>query len=187
MKLIAVVGMAGSGKSELSRFFEKEGFKRIRFGDITDEILEKRGLQINEKNERVLREGLRKEHGMEAYAKLNLPKVKNALEKHNVVVDGLYSWEEYKLLRHEFGKSLVLLAVYSSPNRRYQRLVDRIKRPLTREQAEQRDEMELSHLNKAPPIAMADYTILNNGTLFDLKEEFYEFYEWLREKNKTDN
>ena len=37
MKVAAIVGMTGSGKSEVARLFEESGFSRIRFGDITDE------------------------------------------------------------------------------------------------------------------------------------------------------
>jgi len=34
---------------------------------------------------------------MAAYAKLNLPRIDETLQKSNVVLDGLYSWEEYVL------------------------------------------------------------------------------------------
>ncbi|MCX8127103.1 MAG: AAA family ATPase, partial [Dehalococcoidia bacterium] len=80
-QVIAIVGLAGSGKSEVAKVFEEAGFVRIRFGDVTDEELSKRGLALNEKNERLVRESLRKEHGMGAYAKLNLPRIDAALER----------------------------------------------------------------------------------------------------------
>ena len=92
MKVISIVGMTGSGKSEVASFFEQRGFVRIRFGDITDQEVEKRGLVLNEENEKYVRELLRKEHGMSAYAELNLPRINSALESSNVVIDGLYSW-----------------------------------------------------------------------------------------------
>ena len=98
-KVVAIVGMAGSGKSEVARAFERNGFTRVRFGDITDEEIQKHGLPLNEDNERYIRETLRKEHGMAAYAELNLPRIDTALKTSNVVVDGLYSWEEYKFLK----------------------------------------------------------------------------------------
>jgi dephospho-CoA kinase len=135
MKLVAIVGMTGSGKSELARLFEEKGFTKIRFGDITDEILKQRGLSLNEENEKKLRESLRKEYGMEAYAKLNLPKIEAAIKKNNVIIDGLYSWEEFTLLKSKFDKGIIVLAIYSPPEMRYERLVDREIRPLTMEQA----------------------------------------------------
>ena len=66
MKVVSIVGMAGSGKSEVANIFEENGFKRIRFGDITDEEVRNRGLKLNEENERLVREQLRREHGMAA-------------------------------------------------------------------------------------------------------------------------
>ena len=45
MKVVSIVGMTGAGKSEVARVFEKNGFIRIRFGDVTDEELVKRGLE----------------------------------------------------------------------------------------------------------------------------------------------
>ena len=122
MKVVALVGMAGSGKSEVARHFEKNGYIRIRFGDITDIEVEKRGLPLNEANERQVREQLRQEHGMAAYAKLNLPRIDEALQKSNVIVDGLYSWEEFVLLKDYYGEKLNLVAVYSSPKTRHARL-----------------------------------------------------------------
>jgi dephospho-CoA kinase len=186
MKLIAIVGMTGSGKSELAKIFEERGFSKIRFGDITDDILKQRGLSLTEDNEKKLRESLRKEHGMEAYAKLNLPKIEAAITKNNVIIDGLYSWEEYLFLKSKFGKELIVLALYASPEIRYERLVDREIRPLTIEQARGRDKVEIENLNKAAPIAMADYTILNVGTLYDIKDKVDKFFEWMKERDEEE-
>jgi dephospho-CoA kinase len=114
--------MAGAGKSEAARFFELNGYKRIRFGDITDTEILKRGLEINEDNERVVRETLRREHGMAAYAVLNRPGIDRALDDSPVVIDGLYSWEEYKSLKQHYGQNLVVVAVIASPAIRHHRL-----------------------------------------------------------------
>jgi dephospho-CoA kinase len=186
MKLIAIVGMTGSGKSELAKIFEERGFSKIRFGEITMDILKEKGLSINEENERKIRESLRKEHGMEAYAKLNLPKIETAITKNNVIIDGLYSWEEYLFLKSKFGKELIVLALYAPPDVRYERLVDREVRPLTIEQARGRDKVEIENLNKAAPIAMADYTILNVGTLYDIKDKVDKFFEWMKEMDEEE-
>ena len=75
MKVVSIVGMTGAGKSEVAKIFEENGFIRIRFGDITDEEIRKRGLELNEENERYIRELLRKECGMSAYAILNLSRI----------------------------------------------------------------------------------------------------------------
>jgi len=171
MNVVSIVGMAGSGKSEVAKVFEKAGFKRVRFGDITDEEVSKRGLELNEENERLVREQLRVEHGMAAYARLNLPRIDAALESSDVVVDGLYSWEEYLLLKDWYGDRFNMVAVWSSPATRYRRLGNRVKRPLTVEEAVSRDISEIENSNKGGPIAVADYTIINESSIEELRED----------------
>jgi len=171
MKVVSIVGMAGAGKSEVSRLFQEKGFTRIRFGDVTDEEVKKRGLELNEENERYIRELLRKEQGMAAYAKLNQPRIDSALKYSDVVIDGLYSWEEYISLKAYYGKDFYVVAVWSSPGTRYARLTTRLDRGLTLEEAAGRDRAEIENTNKGGPIAMADFTILNESSLDNLRKE----------------
>ena len=168
MKVVSIVGMPGSGKSEVARIFERHGFARVRFGDITDEEIRKRGLELNEEDERYVRQQLREEHGMSAYAKLNLPRIDALLKSSDVVVDGLYSWEEYTLLKSRYGDDFYVVAVWASPKTRYDRLAKRPIRPLTADEAASRDIAEIENSNKGGPIAMADFTITNESSLRDL-------------------
>ena len=140
-KLVCVAGMTGSGKRIISDYFAGKGFYFIRFGQITlDEII-KRKLKPTENNQKIIREEIRKKYGMDAYAKLNLAKIKKFLKKGNVVVDGLYSWSEYKFLKNIFGKKMTTIAVFSPPEMRYERLS---KRSPGKEDKELRDH----HFNK---------------------------------------
>jgi dephospho-CoA kinase len=170
-KVVAIVGMTGSGKSEVARIFERRGFAKIRFGDITDAEVKKRGLKLNEDNERRIREALREEHGMDAYAKLNLPRIDAARRSSDVVVDGLYSWQEYTLLKSHYGEDFGVVAIYASPKTRYARLAERASRGLSREEAVRRDIAEIENINKGGPIAMSDFTIVNESSLPDLERE----------------
>jgi dephospho-CoA kinase len=170
-KVVSIVGMAGAGKSEVARVFEDSSFTRVRFGDITDSEVKKRNLALNEENERYVRELLRKEHGMAAYARLSLPIIDSALKHANVVVDGLYSWEEYLLLKDYYGDNFHVVAVYASPRVRHTRLSQRPDRSLTPEEAASRDRAEIENVNKGSPIAIADSTIINESSLEDLRQE----------------
>lgn len=167
--IIAIVGMAGAGKSEVSAVFEQGGYTRVRFGDATDAELCKRGLPLNEANERLVREELRRELGMAAYAIVNLPRINSALKTSSVVVDGLYSWEEYVSLKRRYGDALVTVAVVASPAVRKRRLAGRPHRPLSPQEVESRDRAEIEQINKGGPIAMADITLINEGTLEELQ------------------
>jgi len=180
MKVVSVVGMAGSGKSEVARMFRERGFATVRFGDITDEEVRKHGLKLNEENERQAREALREKHGMDAYARLSLPRISTALKSMNVVVDGLYSWEEYTFLKEHYGNDFTVVAVWSSPQARYARLGGRKIRPLTPQEAAGRDRAEIENLNKGGPIALADFTVLNNSSMADMKQQVERIIDKLK-------
>jgi dephospho-CoA kinase len=171
MKVVSIVGMSGSGKSEAARIFKDKGFATVRFGDVTDEVLKEQGLELTEENERPVRETFRKKHGMAAYAILNLPRIDAALKKSDVVVDGLYSWEEYAYLKTHYGEDFKVVAVWASPETRYARLSRRKVRPLTTVEAESRDHAEIENLNKGGPIAMADFTVINESSVSELKKQ----------------
>ena len=180
MKVVSIVGMTGSGKSEVSRVFEESGFTRVRFGDVTDEEIRQRGLELNEENERHIRELLRKKYGMSAYARLNLPRIDEVSKHSDVVIDGLYSWEEYTFLKNHFGEDFYVVAVWASPGTRHARLASRANRGLTLEEAASRDEAEIENINKGGPIAMADFTIINESSFEDLQKEAKRIISGLR-------
>ena len=183
MKVVAIVGMAGAGKSEAARMFEENGFTRIRFGDITDEEVKNQGLELNEENERRARESLRKRYGMAAYAMLNLSRIDLALKQTPVVIDGLYSLEEYTFLQNYYCDRFCVVAVWASPKTRHARLSTRCVRPLTGDEAASRDRAEVEGINKSGPIAVADFTILNESTLNTLKREVKKTISALRRQD----
>jgi len=170
-KLIVLVGMCGSGKSTVSEFLSSKKinnpYKVIHFGEITMNELSKLNMSINEKNERYMREELRRIYGMEAYAKLSIPLIVESLKKSNTVVDGLYSWSEYKILKEKFD-NIIIVNVYTNKKLRYYRLKNRKVRPLTNIESEQRDISEIENIEKGGPIAFADYVLVNNGTKEEL-------------------
>ncbi|MBE6552306.1 MAG: dephospho-CoA kinase [Ruminococcaceae bacterium] len=173
-RITAVVGMCGAGKSEVTKVFLEEGYEKVYFGGVTMDVLEKRGLEKNEQNERSVREELRKTYGPAAFAILLVDKIRDLSEKGNVVLDGLYSWSEYKILKEEFPE-LTLLCVTVDKELRYERLAKRPIRPLTKEQARSRDLSEIENIEKGGPIAFADVTLSNNGTLEELYEKVRGF------------
>ncbi len=169
-KIIAIVGMCGSGKSVASDILVDMGYEKIYFGGVTMDKLKEEGLEVTPDNERTMRERLRKQYGMGAYATILLPKIKELSKKANLVLDGLYSWDELKILQDELGNKLTVIAIVVDKEIRYNRLEKREIRKLTKEEATKRDISEIENLAKGGPISYADYYIFNNGTLEEYKE-----------------
>jgi len=167
-KIIAVIGMCGSGKSEAVKYFVQNGYIKVYFGEVVMEEINRLGLDINEQNERTVRENLRREFGMGAMAVKSLPKIEKFFSEGNVVIESLYSWEEFKIIKDKFGDVFKLLTIYTTKDLRYNRLGERAIRPLTRVEASSRDINEIEKLDKGGPIAYTDYLIMNDGTIADM-------------------
>jgi dephospho-CoA kinase len=161
-RVLALVGMPGSGKSLCAKHLEGRGYYQFRFGGIIVGEVERRGWPITPENERIVREEFRRKEGMDVIARRALPSLKAALDRHHsIVIDGLYSFSEYKTLRDELGTDIIVVAIVSPRWIRYRRLASRSERPLTPQQAEQRDFLEIETLEKGGPIAIADFTLVN--------------------------
>lgn len=177
--IIAIVGLAGSGKTEATARFIERGFFRVGFNEPLYEEVARLGIERTQKHERMVRERLREEHGMGVMADRSVPKVEQALaEGKNVVAESLYSWAEYKIMKERFSDSFRTLAIYASPGIRYERLGSRPVRPLTPEAARARDYAEIEGTDKGGPIAIADWTILN----MSVREEFLKNVDILIDK-----
>ncbi len=178
-KVIAIVGMTGSGKSEAAEFFKTKRYEVLRFGSVVDDAVKEAGLSWTPENTAIFRKKLREEFGMAAMAIKMLPKIKKLVsENKKIALDGLYSWEEYELLKKELD--LIILCIYSSPKIRYDRLSNRNDRPFNPKEARQRDEHEIVVTNKGGPIAIADYLIKNEGTKDDFEQDLDKFLSSLQ-------
>lgn len=180
-KIIAIVGMCGSGKSVACDYLENLGYKKVYFGGVTMDKLKEIGLEITPDNEKMMREKLRQDLGMGAYAKVLLPKIKELSINNNVVLDGLYSWDELVILNNEF--KMTTIAVVEDKKLRYERLEKRVVRPFSKSDAIKRDISEIENIAKAGPIAYADYYIFNNSTINDFHNRLAEILNDLGSDN----
>lgn len=163
-RTVALVGMPGAGKTLCAQHLEARGFFQFRFGSIVVDEVARRGWPLNPENERRVREELRKNEGMDAIARRALPHLQQALKTHrSIIIDGLYSFSEYKTLRAELGDDMVVVAITAPRPLRYARLAERPERPLSAQEAEARDYQEIEHIEKGGPIAIADYTLVNDN------------------------
>ena len=174
-----MVGLVGAGKNETIQYItNKTGWPNVYFGDITFDEMKKRSLEINEVNERKIREEIRATYGMSAYATLNFPKIKDLVKNSSLTLESFYSWEEYLEMKKEFGDIFKVLAVCATPETRMKRVRTRIYRPYTADEFMSRDYSQIENLHQAGPIARADFTVLNEGT----KEDLYKQIDKVLEK-----
>lgn len=167
--------MCGSGKSEAVKFFVEYGYKRVYFGEVVMNEMKRLGLEVNEANERATRENMRKEFGMGAMAVKSLPIIEEFIKHNNVVIESLYSWEEFKILKDKFGEGFKLITIFTTKELRYERLLKRPIRPLTIEESKNRDISEIEKLDKGGPIAYTDYLIMNDCSLDEMNFELKKY------------
>jgi len=185
--IVAIVGMTGSGKSTASECLVNRGWHHIRFGQVTIDRLKEDRREINPETEKNMREQLRRDHGMGAFALLSLAAIEEGLKHEHVVIDGLYSWSEYKILRETYGNRIHVVAIVASPKTRYERLENRVHdsqndpnyrmRPLRLGEAQMRDHAEIENIEKGGPIAMADFTVVNESSQQNMIDALFTYVD----------
>ena len=166
VKIIAVVGMSGSGKSVAIDYLTEKGFPKVYFGGMIYKEMEKRGIERTEDGaaERDFREMIRETEGKDWVVRQVIEEVKDLIRagQKRIVLDGVYSWTEYKILKREFPGCLSFVAVVVDKKLRFDRVAKRPGRSFDTAAIQERDRSEVENLEKGGPIAMADYYILNN-------------------------
>lgn len=170
VKVLAFVGLAGSGKSSAVDYLTSKGYPKVYFGGVVLNAMDEASLEHTEENERVFREELRAKEGKDFIVNRIVGQIRDlvAAGQHRIVADGLYTWTEYKILKHEFPGELSVVAIVAPKHLRHHRLSLRPIRPLTEVQATERDWSEIENLEKGGPIAIADHYVINDSNLDEL-------------------
>lgn len=171
VKILAIVGMSGAGKSVIVDYLTEHGVPKVYFGGMILKEMTKRGIEITPDNERAFREGIRATEGKDWVVHQAIAETKDLITagQKRIVLDGVYSWTEYKILKHEFpGDQLTFIAVITPKNLRYDRVARRPERPFDAKAIRERDHSEIENLEKGGPIVAADYFLMNDGTIEDL-------------------
>ena len=167
IKIVAFVGLAGTGKSTAVQYMTDKGYPKVYFGGIILEEVAKRGLELTQENEQPIREELRAKEGKDFVVKRIVKQIHDLINagQHRIVADGLYSWTEFKVLKQEFPGELTVLAVVAPRHLRKHRMATRPVRPLNSDQVDHRDWAEIEGIEKGGPIAIADFYIHNDSDL----------------------
>ena len=174
VKIIAVVGMSGSGKSVIVDHLTRKGYPKVYFGGMIYKEMEKRGIERTEdgESEKKFREEIRATEGKDWVVNQVIKETKDLIGagQKRIVLDGVYSWTEFKTLKKEFPKALTFIAVVVDKKIRYERVANRPGRSFDSVAIRERDRSEIENLEKGGPIVAADYYILNNGSIEDAEK-----------------
>ena len=173
LKILAFVGLSGSGKSSAVDYLTDKHIPKVYFGGIVLDAMTQAGLEHTPENEQPFREALREREGKDFVVNRIVTQLRDlvAAGQHRIVADGLYTWTEYKILKKEFPGELTTVAIVAPKHLRHHRLTKRPVRPLTETEANQRDWAEIENLEKGGPIAIADHYLINNGDLDHLHDQ----------------
>ncbi|MEM2535977.1 MAG: AAA family ATPase [Candidatus Hadarchaeales archaeon] len=181
LKVVGLVGLQGAGKTEVAKVALSLGIPCIRMGEVVLTEIRRRGLEINEENVGKVANELREKGGKGIVARLCLPLIREKLvENGMVVVDGIRAMEEVEELRKAFGKDVVIVGIWASPSLRYSRIASR-RREDDAEDYEgfiRKEKRELEW-GVGNALSLADFLLINEGTLEELREKAMEFFRRL--------
>ncbi len=172
-KILAFVGLTGSGKSEAVEYVTKKGVPKVYFGGVVLDAMTEAGLEHTQENEKPFREELRAREGKDFVVQRIITQIQGLIDagQRRIVANGLYTWTEYKTLKSAFPGELTVVAVVAPRRLRHRRLSQRPIRPLTHDEANKRDWAEIENLEKGGPVAIADYFIHNDSDLETLHKQ----------------
>jgi len=179
VKIIALVGLAGSGKSTAVEYLTEKGYPKVYFGGVIYDAMREAGIEITPESQTKFREDIRAKEGNDFVVKRIIKQIHELVEagQHRIIADGLYTWSEYKIMKHEFPGELTTVAVVTPRRLRHRRLAERPERPFSATEADQRDWAEIENLEKGGPIAIADHFIMNDKDLDNLHRQLNEVCE----------
>lgn len=184
MRIIAVCGMPGSGKGEVAEVARSRGYPVHSMGDVVRRFFASECTGRDPIETGIYADMERKKHGKDVWAKRLIETLEGELtaDTEIVMIDGLRSSMEATLFKKRWGSYFRILAVHSSPDTRYQRLVERKRGDDSpdRKKFDERDERELGW-GLGDVISRADLMLLNEGGLDGFRSDVMEFFDRMEE------
>jgi dephospho-CoA kinase len=175
-KVLGIVGMPGSGKSEAAMIGRDYGFNIVVMGDVIRNEVARRHLEPDPENVGRIMLELRQLHGPSIVAQLCLQHIAEA-GYDQIIIEGIRSMAEVTEFKTQFPQ-FTILAIHSSPSTRLQRILNRGRSDDAN--AHQffidRDQREL-HVGIGSVIALADYVVINEGILPEFHNQIHQFFK----------
>ena len=143
VKIVAIVGMSGSGKSVVVDYLTERGVPKVYFGGRIYKEMERRGIErtADGESEKRFREEIRETEGKDWVVRQVIKETDALIEagQRRIVLDGVYSWTEYKTLKQKYPGELTFIAVVVPKKLRYKRVAARPERPFNRAEIMERE------------------------------------------------
>src|SRR5262249_39708244 len=181
--LIGLTGRNAAGKGEVARYLQRKSFYYHSLSDAIRDEIRSRGEQPTRERLIIVGNELRQRHGAAVLAERILAKIED--DKH-YVIDSIRNPSEVEAFRA--AKNFKLIRVEAPPEVRFQRLISRQREsdPHTYEDfvaLENREaEGDDTSQNLVKVELMADYTVVNDGTLDKLYAQLDELLKSLLQK-----
>lgn len=172
-RIIGLTGTNGAGKGEVAAYLKAKGYTCFSLSDLVREELRKKDKETTRNNLIKMGNELREKFGPDILAKLAIKKVKG-----RAVIDSIRNPSEVKYLRKQ--KDFILLAIDAPVELRYERAMKRgrIESASTLEEFIKKEEEETTDYEKGQQLLncmkMADHTLINAGSLEDLRKKLEE-------------
>ena len=82
VKIVGLVGLAGSGKSEAVRYIKSKRYPHVYFGGVVLQAIKDAGLEINPVNEKMMREKLRADYGKDVIVNKIVEQINKLIHNH---------------------------------------------------------------------------------------------------------
>jgi dephospho-CoA kinase len=164
MRVIGIVGLPGSGKSEAASVARDLDIPVITMGDVIRRECRDRGLDPATHHGEVAR-ALREENGPGAIAERSLPMIEEELQaSETVVVEGIRSDVEAERFEEAFEQAFTLVSVEAPFELRKERIDARGRDDAAAESLRERDERERG-FGMSEAMDRADVVVENTGGL----------------------
>lgn len=172
--IIGVTGTFGAGKDTVAEYLIEKGFFHFSLSDALRKEMDKRGIPKNIDNMTTFANDFRIEKGHDILARLALEEVR-ATNATNIVITSIRNPKEAEFLKTQ--DDFMLIAVNAPIEIRYERIKSRKREgdEVTFEKFKAQEQIQMEggegKQNLGPLIKMADYTLINDGTLKEFKEK----------------
>ena len=172
--LIGLTGTNGAGKGEVASFFVERGYAYLSLSDVIRKELQKKNKKITRNNLIRMGNSMRQQFSPDILARRVAKKIGG-----KTVIDSIRNPKEVEFLRNQ--GYFMLLAIDAPAELRFERVkmrgreesVSSLQEFLAKEAEEMGSDDSRQQLLAC--MDMADHTIINDGTLEDLRNKLEEF------------